>query len=1693
MVLDANKPERSDLPDEAAFQLSRESSDLARRRAKLPIAGAGQPWTACAAPGSLLVLGADGAVAACEYGPCRAAGGGDLLGAFASDAHARLRRRLEAGQLPWTHCRGCADWLQDDLVAPPLRDYGLLPAVPAPGPTTIVVRLAGDAAALPAAQAERLGPAVLAGLQTLVVECGAGSGTAGQLTALIGLLPPTEKPPELVVRLRDAGDLEAIRTALAGRRVRAVEFLAAVRDDAAFAAIRAFASALGAAATVRFVFTPENWFWFEEVARGCAEHGLPVDLRVLDRGGAAPLGELRVEDLKLVKDVVISSWSRCGTAERPKSIGDHAFDAVLAELRALLRRNAEAATRGVVPDRVAVLYLPKPGHAWTQDPARQAWWIGHLFGHGELPAVRAWLSRVVVGAEGDATVRRETWLRLLCQRLASDQRIPELLELLRRVYAEPKARKKLADADSAFAASFDLQPFGGPWAERLGLLAGAPRKRPFAIGKPKLPKPDAPPPDVTVLIPSYRHAEYIEETLQSVLAQKYTNFRVLVVDDGSPDDTVARARAVVDPRIEVRQNAANLGLGNSVLQALATIETPFVALLNSDDLFHPDRLARCRDVLLGQPDVQLVTTGMSLVDSRGGELTPANASLVLDGKLVYDWVHWFARVTPPADLPQDRLFPALLERNFLATSSNLVCRTEWLRAQAQALQSLKYCLDWQLFLQAALEGALRHLHEPLVAYRLHATNTVWFREGRRWSYYLEVNRVAADAMRRFAKRGRGEAAVVRLLEAIAAHLEANRETDGFALFLNTAFGALQVEQLAATSPRVQELVQKLNAFAEQVRAARDFAAEYQRDSAAGETDHSRLLGELAKEQARNERDTRRWLQGYADSLEGRLEECWAGRSKLEQAANGLRERERDLQRQLAEGTAELRRVTEQRDTLRRDEQALRQGSLAAETAAREANHRAEALRAEVAPLRQDLERLRGELAAVRELRTLIDGELAAVRAERDALRQRLEGAQAEREQLLKTTQELASGIARDREQLDQERARTAELRAARDHLAAELTAELSIVRGEVSRLKVERDDVERSRHDLHVEHEALHQEHVDLQRARDDLVKDRDALRQEGLQLRADRQQLAARGAELDQALERERAEAGRLREQGSRLGDELQAARSELDSMRSELHALQQRRDELDQQRQALDAALALEKTQARSLAEAKEGLDKRRIELRREVDGLRQELEKLRASREFRSGNFLWNKMPLGYMSRRGKKWYRRLLDAKSRCAMWGANLFGRRRKAEGTAIVTACWQWPIYSHTFVYQEMIGLTHMGLDVKLFHWDLGDTAQLHKAFGYLADHRTQLQPIWENHQKDKAHFEKTKPGRLRAFLEIVAKRMGRKVEELENDPIVMQGCTFARMAELAGARYLHSYFFYDQSFMAMQAAWLLGIPRGVSCYADHMLNDYPFKLVPLHVELCDVIVATSARIKRELSAMTDGKFDDKIIVKPNGVDGARFPPVQRQDRKPGDPFEVISISRIEPKKGLTHLVEAVAALKKQGHRVVAHIVGSKDPHSKGSLEYAAEFEQRIADLGVKDEVILHGMKRQEELPPILQRCRAFVAPYVEMGSGDKDGIPTAMLEGLASGLPVVTTDSGSILEVVTTEVEGIVVPQRDSAAFAKALQRLIEDPALERRMAKAARARFDREFDIRVTEKRLHERVAKLVGAQTAKKPGAK
>jgi len=1256
-----------------------------------------------------------------------------------------------------------------------------------------------------------------------------------------------------------------------------------------------------------------NWFLLESTAQQAA----PLSIALAPPDSNQAIARLPLSDLELLKNILQSTWRRLGRGNHPASLTDDSLDDLIKELRGLIRARALEAR---LPAGTSRLRLPPLDHPWCTDDDYTDWWFEHLFANTHRQLLRTWLDENLEQG-GAIAASKHAWLRTLLHRVTLEEPTDSRLRLLRELYGATKAASTLIDHDERFAATFDLGRFGGPWSAQLGIQRAPKRRRPFSIPKPRPPRTDAA--DVTVLIPSYRHGKYIGKTLRSVLGQSYAEHRILVADDRSPDNTIATARRVKDPRITVRVNERNLGLGNSVLKALDAIDTPFVAILNSDDLLHPEHLETCRQALVDNPSRSLVATDLTLIDPKDGHLDHDNASLIRDGKKIVDWTHWFARSTPPEDLPPERQFEELLQRNYLITSSNMFARTDWLREQADSLRSLKYCLDWRLFLEAARTNQLVHIRKPLVAYRLHPSNTVWFEHGRRHTYFLEVNRVAADALKSFVgERSADPEVLERVVRTVVENIESNSEVKGSALLLNTLLDGLALDHAASESEQLGALIDALSRATPADGPREDHSDQQESE------ERQQILGRLAQETSQIERNRRK------------------------QAEEQTRRLVRDIEKT---------------------------GQHLEET-----KHQLDHSQEEAALLRDSLQDARRTAATVEELRKLIQSDLASSRKQQDRL-------------------------AQDRDQLKNGLARTQARVESLEHELATARERLDDLRKQLETAQANRQQAEATARRLTERQEQMHQLHQQM----------------------------------------RERHE---LQQTSSRAAHERHSAQLRARSERAEAD-----RDRLRSEKQKLSSV---------------------RNELTRKVKSLHEEVDSLRKTREFRTGNFFWNKLPFAYMSRRGKKWYRRLVDAKNRARMLGSRLFSRNKKSQGTAIVAACWQWPIYSHTFVYQEMLSLTHMGLDVQLFHWDLGSTDQLHNAFRYLYEHRTQLQPVWENHERDKRHFEKTKPGRLRSLLEKISPLCGKPVEDLEKEPIVLQACTFARMAEMAEARYIHSYFFYDQSFMAMVAAWLLELPRGVSCYADHMMDDYEWKFVPLHVELCDVIVATSARIKSELSELSGGRFDDKIIVKPNGVDGERFPARQRPARKVEDPFEVISVSRIEPKKGLTYMVEAIAMLRERGHKVIAHIIGSKDEHSKGSLEYAAQFEQAIKDHNLEDQIILHGMMKQEEMPPIIEKSRAFVAPYIETESGDKDGIPTAMLEALASSLPVVTTNSGSITEVIDDGVEGLIVGQRDAKAYAEALERVITDPNLEQRMAEAARARFDKDFDTKVTEQRLHARI---------------
>lgn len=437
--------------------------------------------------------------------------------------------------------------------------------------------------------------------------------------------------------------------------------------------------------------------------------------------------------------------------------------------------------------------------------------------------------------------------------------------------------------------------------------------------------------------------------------------------------------------------------------------------------------------------------------------------------------------------------------------------------------------------------------------------------------------------------------------------------------------------------------------------------------------------------------------------------------------------------------------------------------------------------------------------------------------------------------------------------------------------------------------------------------------------------------------------------------------------------------------------------------------------------------------------------------------------------------KRWYRHIRNAWTRLRL-------ARGAGKGCIVVASTWDFPNPTHTFVHQEMLGFLEIGLEVWVFHGECRPAAGLASRFMPLLRCRVTIETLADVHRADLDHLERAYPGRVDAILCRVAQATRRSLADLRREPLVMRAATFTRLAELAGARCLQSWFCYDASFMAMFASQVLGLPRVISCHVDHVLDDHPFKCVALHLATADLVLAISEQARDELVRIGGQECRSRIVVKRIGVDATALRPL-RSARSPSSPFEVLSVCRLEPKKGLHVLVEAAALLRQRGRHIQVQLVGGADDRHAGSSDYATWLRERVRAAGLDDVVVMPGMVANDRLPELFARAAVFVAPYVELPSGDKDGIPTSVVEAMGAGLPVVASRVGALPEAVGDEENGLLVPQRDPMALAAAIERLLDDEALRAKLGGEAARRFDRDFDCRIVDERLHDRVRQWMG----------
>ncbi len=204
-----------------------------------------------------------------------------------------------------------------------------------------------------------------------------------------------------------------------------------------------------------------------------------------------------------------------------------------------------------------------------------------------------------------------------------------------------------------------------------------------------------------------------------------------------------------------------------------------------------------------------------------------------------------------------------------------------------------------------------------------------------------------------------------------------------------------------------------------------------------------------------------------------------------------------------------------------------------------------------------------------------------------------------------------------------------------------------------------------------------------------------------------------------------------------------------------------------------------------------------------------------------------------------------------------------------------------------------------------------------------------------------------------------------------------------------------------------------------------------------------------------------------KIVVLPSGIDCTVFPFIPRQ-LVPGDRVRIVTVGRCVEKKGMEYAIRAVAQLAKDVSRVEYSIVG--DGPLRESLE------QLIGSLGMTASIKVLGWKRQDEVIEILKTTHVMLAPSVTAADGNEEGIPNAVKEGMAMGLPVVSTQHAGIPELVDDGASGLLVAERNVEALVAALRRLIARPERWPSMGRAGRDRVEERYNAEPLNDRLVE-----------------
>jgi glycosyltransferase involved in cell wall biosynthesis len=373
----------------------------------------------------------------------------------------------------------------------------------------------------------------------------------------------------------------------------------------------------------------------------------------------------------------------------------------------------------------------------------------------------------------------------------------------------------------------------------------------------------------------------------------------------------------------------------------------------------------------------------------------------------------------------------------------------------------------------------------------------------------------------------------------------------------------------------------------------------------------------------------------------------------------------------------------------------------------------------------------------------------------------------------------------------------------------------------------------------------------------------------------------------------------------------------------------------------------------------------------------------------------------------------------------------------------------RYPRHSETFVVNELLAHESAGEELEIFALRAPNDTHFQDLISQV---RAPVRYL---------HFGGTKASTLWRGIEDAAREIPDVFSRLDDGlgleaQEVSQAVQLAAHVRRAGIEHLHAHFATTASRVAALAAHLAQVSFTFTAHAKDIFHE-------------DVADGELARLaERAAFVVTVSDYNVRYLSESCGVPLGKITRIYNglplDTYRFHDPAEaprdgsILAVGRLVDKKGFRYLIDACALLAERGRPVPCVIIGG------GECEDA--LRARIDELDVGLQVRLAGALPRVEVARAMLRASVFAAPCVIGDDGNRDGLPTVLLEAMASGTPCVSTDVTGIPEILTEGETGLLAKQEDAVSLAAAIERLLDDRELAARCARAARARIEQDFD---------------------------